>query len=106
MNALIAHITFDQTKSTFVSTIYNKVTEINASVIPFIAKPDHGQAENISSNSNTTLNVFPDCYATITLMCQDWLLVEFVVEAKQQARTSNGFILSGQPALMGEYQTF
>ena len=67
MDTLIAHITFNQIRGTFMSTDSDQVMEISASIILFSAKPDPRWAMNIPSSHSTTLKVFPDSSVTICL---------------------------------------
>ena len=67
MNTLIAHITFNQIRGSFMSTDGNQVMEINPSIISFSPKPDARWAVNIPSNRSTTLKVFPNSGTTFYL---------------------------------------
>ena len=68
MDALIAHVTFDQHSGHYTATtVTDNVEEIDAVVIPFSPEPDPPLPDNIPSVSESVVRVFPNSGATICL---------------------------------------
>ena len=68
MDALIAHVTFDQHSGHYTATtVTDNVEEIDAVVIPFSPEPDPRLPDNIPCVSESVVRVFPDSGATICL---------------------------------------
>ena len=67
MDALIIHITFNQTTDTYTAKDTSQMMEIEVYVIPFLPKPDPRQARDIPRNRSTKMAIFPDSGATICL---------------------------------------
>ena len=108
MNTLMAHITFDQMRGTFMTADGNQLTEINALVTPFSPKPDPRRATNIPGSHSTTLKVFPDSGATICLggpkhLINMGLTMNNLVPSKKIIRTVGGFTLMCQGWLPVEF---
>ena len=108
MDTIIAHITFDQIRGTFMSTDGDQVREINAPVIPFSSKPDPRWAVNISSSHCTTLKVFPNSGATICLggpkhLLNMGLTKDNLDPSKKIIQTVGGFTLMCQGWLPVEF---
>ena len=68
MDAMIAHVTFDQHNGHYTATtVTDNAEEINAVVIPFSPEPDPRLPDNIPSVSESVVRIFPDSGATICL---------------------------------------
>ena len=67
MDALIAHVTFDQESDTYTTATGADINEIDATLIPFSPSPESRSPHDIPPPSETVLPVFPDSGATICL---------------------------------------
>lgn len=67
MEALIAHVQFDQNSDTYRCMNSRDIEEIKIKVTPFSPSPDPRDIENIPARTETEIFVFPDSGASICL---------------------------------------
>ena len=98
MDALIAHVMFDQEKDTFTTTSDAPIQEIDATLIPFSPNPDPRLPQDIPSPVETCLKIFPDSGASICLggpqhLADMGLSVNHLVPSSKVVRAVGNFTL-------------
>ena len=102
MDALIAHVTFDQHSGHYTATtVTDNVEEIDAVVIPFSPEPDPRLPDNIPCVSESLVRIFPDSGATICLGGLSHLndmgfSTDNLIPSQKVARTVGNFTLVGR----------
>ena len=98
MDALIAHVMFDQEKDTFTTSSDAPIQEIDATLIPFSPYLDPRLPQDIPSPVETCLKVFPDIGASICLggpqhLTDMGLSVNHLVPSSKVVRAVGNFTL-------------
>ena len=96
MEALMAHVTFDIEKGTFVTTPETHVEQIQAFLTAFSPKRDPRPAHCIPNHAGTFMDIFPDSGATICLagpqhLDEMGLQTKHLIKCKKVVRAVGGF---------------